>query len=127
MALNLDASSQMYVHSLSIYIANHRNANIIEGGLICKQPHPKHINLKFQHCCTAQNPGMKNLELGCLTVHNSASNVSMAHYFENPSDRISFGLFIYHFLPLLKVHDSGKNVGRHRSPYLPTLACNPLF
>ena len=56
----------MYVHSLSIYTANHRNANIIEGGLICKQPHPKHINLKFQHCCTssmkltvgAQNPGM---------------------------------------------------------------------
>ena len=55
------------------------------------------------------------------------SNVSMAHYFENPSDRIAFGLFTYYFLPLLKVHDSGKNVGRHRSPYLPTLACNPPF
>ena len=56
----------MLKHSLSIYIDNHRNANIIEGGLICKQPHLKHINLECQHCCTSsmkltvggQNPGM---------------------------------------------------------------------
>ena len=60
-------------------------------------------------------------------VHNSASNVSMAHYFENPSDKIAFGLFIYYFLYLLKVHDSGKNAGRYRTPYLPTQAIHRFW